>query len=273
MKEKNWKRKVLACILYIIFFGSILLAVGYYYRFYRNRRTSDVMLKDMATHMEEQQKEVHKVAIDIIRQSEKENSIRKKKKQKSQPKEEKSSYLDMHDLQKINSDIYAWIEIPDTIVNYPVLHHSQNDYYLMHNVDHSSGYPGCIYSDAANTLDFSDQITVLYGHNMKNESMFGSLYHFREEAFFKKNPYIYIYTEDTVKVYEVMLVTQWENQNVLHTYNKDSKEDKERFINKAKETAIHARESKVDHDKGLLILSTCIRGNKGKRLLIVSREL
>lgn len=76
------------------------------------------------------------------------------------------------ELQSVNPDVYAWITVPGTEIDYPILQHpSDNSYYLMHNIDGSYGYPGCIYTENLNSKDFTDNNTVIYGHNMKNDSM------------------------------------------------------------------------------------------------------
>ena len=93
--------------------------------------------------------------------------------------------IDFAALQEENSDVYAWIYVPGTNVDYPVLQHPEDDtYYLEHNMDGSKGLPGCIYSESVNTKDFTDPNTVLYGHNMKNGSMFASLHNFEDQQVF-----------------------------------------------------------------------------------------
>ena len=83
---------------------------------------------------------------------------------------------DFGQLHEQNEDIYAWIVVPGTQVDYPLLQSETDNYYLDYNLDHSKGYPGCIYTNQCNRKDFSDYNTVLYGHNMKNGSMFGSIH-------------------------------------------------------------------------------------------------
>ena len=85
------------------------------------------------------------------------------------------------ELQSVNPDVYAWITVPGTEIDYPILQHpSDNSYYLMHNIDGSYGYPGCIYTENLNSKDFTDNNTVIYGHNMKNGSMFAQLHKFEQ---------------------------------------------------------------------------------------------
>ncbi|MCD7708953.1 MAG: class B sortase, partial [Clostridiales bacterium] len=84
--------------------------------------------------------------------------------------------LDWDSLRETNSDIYAWIYIPGTNVDYPVLQHPTDDtYYLNYNMNGTRGYPGCIYTELATSKEFTDFNTVIYGHNMRNKTMFATL--------------------------------------------------------------------------------------------------
>lgn len=115
-----------------------------------------------------------------------------------------------------NEDIYAWITVPGTEIDYPVLQHpEQLDYYLDHNVDHSSGYPGCIYSQNLNSREWDDPNTVLYGHNMKNGSMFAGLHQYEDPEFLEENQYIYIFTQNYVRVYHIFGAYEYDNRHLL----------------------------------------------------------
>lgn len=106
--------------------------------------------------------------------------------------------------EETNAHIYAWISIPGTRIDYPMLQHpSDNTHYLNHNLDGSRGYPGCIYTEKENAADFSDFNTVIYGHNMKNGSMFHDLHNYEDETFLPEHPYVYIYTPDRVLRYRI----------------------------------------------------------------------
>lgn len=259
------KKKLIAAFLYIIFFGSILIVAAYYFYYYRNQRKSDKLFSQIEQEVEKQQIELHKVA--------KEQIVKSQKKDKEKEHIE-NAVLQLGALQKKNKDIYGWIEIPDTKVNYPILQNEKENYYLMHNLDHSTGYPGCIYTNVINRKTFTDAITVLYGHNMKNETMFGSLYHFREESYFKKHEYIYIYTKETVRVYKITAVCEWKNINLFQKYKPDSQKDKKQFLEQMKKSRpIQFRDVKWKKNKNILVLSTCVRGKSQKRLLIAAIEI
>lgn len=115
-----------------------------------------------------------------------------------------------------NEDIYAWLIVPGTEIDYPVLQHSEQlDYYLDHNVDHSKGYPGCIYTQNLNSKEWDDPNTVLYGHNMKNGSMFAGLHYYEDPEFLEENQYIYIFTQNYVRVYHIFGAYEYDNRHLL----------------------------------------------------------
>ena len=99
--------------------------------------------------------------------------------------------IDFATLQERNADVYAWIKIPDTKVDYPILQSGDKpeNFYLNHNIDGEYEFAGCIYTQKLNKKDFTDPNTVIYGHNMKNGTMFKALHQFRNKDFFEANKY------------------------------------------------------------------------------------
>ena len=129
--------------------------------------------------------------------------------------------IDWDALHEENPDIYAWIVVSDTLVDYPVLQHPTDDYYyLNHNIDGSKGYPGCIYTEGTyNSKDFEDTNTVLYGHNMKDKTIFGTLHSFDAPDFAMSDKYIFIYTEDRTLVYKVFGAYEYSSKHILWSYD------------------------------------------------------
>ena len=117
------------------------------------------------------------IAIYYFRKDKNEDVYQKVQKQVEEKKQEEDAEdeipIDFASLKETNPDIYAWIEIPDTNVNYPIVQSADDDsYYLNHTIDGQEGYPGSIYTEKVNAKDFSDFNTVIYGHDMKDGSMF-----------------------------------------------------------------------------------------------------
>ena len=182
--------------------------------------------------------------------------------------------IDFADLQEnVNPDIYAWIYIPDTQIDYPVLQHpTDNYYYLEYNLDGSKGYPGCIYTEDYNEKDFSDPNTVIYGHNMKNGTMFAGLHKFEDSEYFEEHPYVYVYTEDRLFAYEIFAAHESGNEHIL--YNNDFS-DSYVFAKYLAEIMTgrtmngNIREDlSVTADDRIVTLSTCVANRPEKRYLV-----
>ena len=96
-----------------------------------------------------------------------------------------------------NKDVVGWIRFKHPkIISYPIMQKDDNDFYLHKNIKKEYSFAGSIFMDYHNHKNFLDSNTLIYGHNMANESMFGSLKKYNEKSYWKKNKYFYIYTRD-----------------------------------------------------------------------------
>ena len=112
--------------------------------------------------------------------------------------------VDFSKLLKINDDIIGWIYMEDTVVNYPLLQGENNLYYLDKTMYKKYLASGSIYLDCDNEPDFSDAHSIIFGHNMKNHTMFGDLSDLRDEDYLKEHPYVdLILTDGTWMRYEI----------------------------------------------------------------------
>ncbi len=173
--------------------------------------------------------------------------------------------VDFETLQEeTNPDIYAWIYIPNTNIDYPVLQHpTDNGFYLSHNLDGSAGYPGCIYSENYNSKDWTDPVTVLYGHNMRAAgTMFNQLHKFEKEDFFDENQYVYIYTPEKLLVYQVFATEIHMDEHLLMNHDFTDKEHFQKFFNVVQNSigeSKFVREGvEITEDSKILVLSTCM---------------
>ncbi len=171
--------------------------------------------------------------------------------------------LDWDELKETNEHIYAWIYIPNTNVDYPVLQHPTDDsYYLDYNLDGTKGYPGCIYSEHQyNSTDWMDFNTLLYGHNMKNGTMFRTLHNFEDKEFFDENRYMYIYTPETVYVYDIFAAYEYQAMHILAYYNFEEEEARTIYLEdifSIRDMSAHFRDGvEVTEDSKILTLVTC----------------
>ncbi len=180
--------------------------------------------------------------------------------------------VDFAAAQAENSDIYAWIWIPGTNVDYPILRSETEEdaYYLNHTIDRSEGLPGTIYVEKYNAKDFSDPVTVVYGHNMKNGSMFADLHKYEDQEFFNNNPYIYIYLPDQTLKYRVFAAVTFDDRYLLGNYNFTYPEDFQKYLDELKSSMdghVNA-EVNVTQETGILTLSTCIGDSPSQRWMV-----
>lgn len=183
--------------------------------------------------------------------------------------------VDFEKLKEQNSDIYAWIRIKDSTIDYPVLRTEGSDYnyYLNHTVTKKSGLPGAIYTQSKyNSRDFNDRVTVIYGHNMKNGTFFGNLHKYEKQDYLDAHKEIEIYLEDRVLKYEISFVATYSSDHLLYHFDTTDISGTVDLIEALKANSLNKNfyfdESLevFDNDR-IIILSTC-NGNKTQRYLV-----
>ena len=102
--------------------------------------------------------------------------------------------VDFEGLKAVNPDIVGWLICEDTNINYPVVQRGDNSYYLNHLFDGTVNKSGCLFIDYRNTPDFADRNTIIYGHNMKNNTMFSALMGYKDQAYYEKHPHMKLLT-------------------------------------------------------------------------------
>ncbi len=183
--------------------------------------------------------------------------------------------IDLASLKKRNPDVCGWITVPGTLVDYPILQSSKsdsNDYYLTHTIDRKENINGSIYIQRQNSNDFKDPNTLIYGHNMRNGSMFGSLHRFKDKTFFESNEYIYIYTEGRKKTYRIFSAYKTGSAHILNKYDFSTKEGREQYIADSlnpKNKINNVRDGvKVTEKDKIVTLSTCINDKRYRYIVL-----
>lgn len=126
--------------------------------------------------------------------------------QQDDPAESKAEEktIDFAELRKINEDIVAWIQIPGIGVDYPVVQGDDNEYYLHHTFRKEANKAGSIFLDYRNRADFTEQRVIIYGHNMKDGSMFSNLKKYQDNAFRKEFGIAYLYLPEKTLQLEIV---------------------------------------------------------------------
>ncbi|MCL1816964.1 MAG: class B sortase [Clostridiales bacterium] len=173
---------------------------------------------------------------------------------------------DIIDLQnEVNTDIVGWLAIPDTRIDYPFVHYEDNDYYLRRDIYGKPATAGTLFMDYRCAQDFSSFNTIIYGHNMKNDSMFGDLKLFADEGFFVSAPEGTVFLKHnayTLEFFAYMVVQ--EDDKIIF----DASADRGEFFEYIKNTARNYREppNKVN----VVTLSTCSYEFYGARTVLLA---
>ncbi len=172
-------------------------------------------------------------------------------------------------------DVVGWLYCPDTPINYPVVQAGDNDYYLRRLADGTYNNNGSIFMDYRCAADFSDWNSILYGHNMKNDTMFGTLEDFRKQEYYDAHPVLYLLTP--AQDYKIDLIggytTPGDDKDTYGIPN--SQEERDALIDKAQQCSTFHTETVVNDGELLITLSTCAYDYDLARYVLVGvlREL
>ncbi|MBC1433426.1 class B sortase [Listeria welshimeri] len=164
---------------------------------------------------------------------------------------------ELKSLQKLNKDMAGWLTIADTEIDYPILQSTDNDYYLHHNYKNEKARAGSIFKDYRNTNEFLDKNTIIYGHNMKDGSMFADLRKYLDKDFFKAHP-TFSY-ESGLTNYKVEIFSVYETTTDFYYIETDfpGKQDFDDYLEKVQQQSIYKSNVKVSSKDRIITLSTC----------------
>jgi sortase B len=184
--------------------------------------------------------------------------------------------IDFASLQSGNDEIYAWINVPDTNVDYPIAQSASDDeFYLKHSAtDKSWSSSGAIYTESVNTTTFNDRVTLIYGHNGYSDTMFTTLHKFEDSDFFDSHEYFYIYTPDSKLTYQVISAFKYDNRHIMNSFDFQDNTVFNDFLQMIQNPDSNNKNVRKDLDKELtindniVVLSTCITNQKSSRYLV-----
>ena len=185
-------------------------------------------------------------------------------------KEDDEKYVvDFEKLKEKNSDIVAWLKVNGTNIETTVVKTTNNDYYLTHNFNKEYNSAGWIFADYKNKVDGTDENLVIYGHNMRDDSMFGSLKWVINEDWYNNedNKYITLITENETQVYEVFSVYQNEKEDYYIQTNFNTEKEFNTFAQTIKKRSKKDFNVDVNKEDNILTLSTCANNNKYRVVL------
>jgi sortase B len=167
----------------------------------------------------------------------------------------------------LNEDYVGWIVINNTKVNYPVVKGKDNEFYLTHNFYKESDFAGAIFMDFRNSRDRLDKHTILYGHHMKDKSMFGDLENYLNQEFYQNHRVITFDFHGHTYEWEVFSVYINENQELLKTEFLND-QDFSDYSAEMKNRSIYSTEIEAGQDDTILTLSTCTNELDNERIIV-----
>ncbi len=179
--------------------------------------------------------------------------------------------LDAAALSSVNSEAYAWLEVADSDISFPLLQSQAEEYYyLTHNALGEEDENGSIYTEYYNRLDFSDVNTVIYGRS--SAEMFGRLHQFRDRDFFDAHSVIRIYLADQVLEYRVYAAYTYDDRHLIATYDFGDPDVFARYLEDVfairQMDAYFAEDVTVTAEDQIITLSTGVPGESDKRYLV-----
>ena len=173
------------------------------------------------------------------------------------------------ELKKINEDFAGWLYYEPLDISYPIVRGNDNDYYTHYTFEGEKNSSGAIFMDFLNKTDYSDYNTIVYGHNMRNGTMFGSLKKMLNDfSIQEENPNFYVFTEDKAYMYEIFAV--YLTQADSRTYDLiRNEEEQQGFLDYVDETATWRSDKVVSASDKVMTLSTCHGLHSNNRTIIL----
>ena len=250
MNLKKSVKIILIFILLGIFFFFIYNIINYLNNSSKNKKINDDLIN---------------VAIKEIPQSTKtkDNDIKTKA-----PIE-----VDFNKLKEINSNIAAWIYMENSIINYPVIKGNDNIFYLNHSIDGKYNPTGTLFIDYRNNENFDDVVTYIYGHHMKNNTMFGNLEFFKEQSYYNEHKEMYLFTN--LKEYKVDVFAGFTTDDGSIVYNYIDCNSNQEIVDFAKNNSDFETNVEIADKDKIVVLSTCSYDYENARYVVfgILREI
>jgi len=181
--------------------------------------------------------------------------------------------VDWQSLVSVNSEIYAWIEFEnkDIGINYPIAKGVDNEYYLGHTVNGTENSSGSIYIDKDNDPYFHDTNTFIYGHNMKNGSMFGHLRYYKDAAYYGGNEYFWIYTPDSRCRYKIFSCYEPAVNSDAYRWWPEYCDEYTQYLMTAKANSLYDTGVNVEGNDKIVTLSTCTSRGDDYRFIVQAK--
>ena len=193
--------------------------------------------------------------------------------------------LQLEELKKQNDEIVAWLDIPETKINFPVLQAADNDYYMTHTYNKEYSKDGSIFLDKEYKWEPPSSNLMIYGHNNKNGNMFQELLKYQEEKYYKEHPTIRFATVQEDATYDIIPAVKaaffsrvyYKNEKDVFRYyffiNAQNEAEYNDFVNNSKKASIYNTGKTATFGEQLMTLSTCEYSQENGRFVVVAKRI
>lgn len=178
--------------------------------------------------------------------------------------------VDFEVLWETNEDVVGWIYCEDTPINFPIVQAEDNDYYLRRLIDGTWNSSGTLFADYRNAADFSDSNTIIYGHNMKNKGMFGTLPNYKEQSYYDEHPLMWLLTPDGNCKVELIAGYVTSSTSEIYSIGK-TEEEMFALAEQSIEKSTFTSDFQVLQGDRLVTLSTCSYEYDNARYVLIGR--
>ena len=183
-------------------------------------------------------------------------------------------------LKQENEDIIGWIQIENTIIDYPLLQTTDNSYYLTHNDKKQKSKYGSIYAKSECNIQDNNSNVIIYGHNMKDEQMFNTLLKYEDKDFYNEHKEIKVTTENEESKYNIVSVFKsrvfyQDEKDVFRYYNYTKFENEKEYntyIENCKKIQLYDTGVSAKYGEQLITLITCEYSQENGRMVIVAKK-
>ena len=264
IKKANLIRTLIICVLLLVAVGSI----GYYIKYYSDAKKVQVQSEEFSELKDPKYAEVLKNVEPVVKKKYDESVVI-------------PDILDEYKaLYNKNKSLIGWIEIADTIIDYPVMQTDDNEYYLKHDFNQKKDDNGCIFLDCNCDVILGNDNFILYGHHMKNGKMFSSLIKYADMDYYEKHKYIRFDTIYEKGTYEVMYAFRsriYNTNEITFKYyqfiDANSSEEFDSYMEEMEKMSLIDTGVYATYGDKLLTLSTCDYQEENGRFVVVAKRI
>ena len=280
ISEIKISRKLVNLFIIICCFGVYFISIFFFTRYYVQQERCKVFSREIIKSTNRIKKEEEKIVENQqTEQTNNNNTINNNQNSNNNTNYNYSTdylnYLDIdvNSYTSINKDVVAWLKVNGTKINYPVVQSKNNEYYLKKDLYNKDSITGWIFADYRNDIQELDNNTIIYGHNMANGTMFGTLGRVLNRSWYTKtrNQYIAVNTRNAKTIWKIFTIYVIEPKLDYLQVVFESDESYDNFLKQMKARSIYNFNTDVTANDKILTLQTC--DNSGTKRVVIQAKL